>query len=205
MTIDSPPNPEREAASVVGKAMTAHFAGLTRPKGSELTAALLKLEQAAKQNRLVIPQASLLGSWRLCFSASKQAKYQSGQPVGSGFYIPKWAIARITFATSDASEAPLSIANELNMGPLQMRFTGPARYPGKKNLLAFDFTELTVKCLGARVYRGAVGSKKRAGQVFADVAIAQLPFFAFFAATEEFIAARGRGGGLAIWARVSEL
>ena len=31
------------------------------------------------------------------------------------------------------------------------------------------------------------------------VPIAKLPFFAFFLITENLIAARGRGGGLALW------
>jgi len=152
-------------------------AGQQRPDGKTLTAALLELERATKRTKQAMPVESLLGTWRLCFSAGKKAKFQSGEPVGSGFYVP----------------------NELNMGPLSIRFTGPARYPGKKNLLVFDFTQLQVRCFGLTVYRGEVGSQKRGDQSFADTAIAKLPFFAFFAATDDYIAARGRGGGLAIW------
>jgi len=36
---------------------------------------------------------------------------------------------------------------------------------------------------------------------FYDQPIAKLPFFAFFLVTEDFIAARGRGGGLALWVK----
>ena len=154
-----------------------------------------------KQTRQAIPLESLLGAWRLCFSAGKKAKFQSGQPVGSGFYIPKLAIARIAFAADDTGEHQLKVTNELDIGPLTVRFTGPARYPGKKNLLAFDFTHLQVACFGLTVYQGKVQNKQRAGQPFEAVAIAQLPFFAFFAATDDYIAARGRGGGLAIWVK----
>lgn len=174
-------------------------AGQRRPAGKTVTAALLELEKATKRGKQEIPSESLLGTWRLCFSAGKKAKLQSGEPVGSGFYVPKLAIARIAFTHSDERESSLAIANELNVGPLAIRFTGPARYPGKKNLLVFDFTQLQVRCFGVSVYTGAVGDKKRAGQSFEDTAIAQLPFFAFFAATDDYIAARGRGGGLAIW------
>jgi len=174
-------------------------AGQQRPDGKTLTAALLELERATKRTKQAMPVESLLGTWRLCFSAGKKAKFQSGEPVGSGFYVPKLAIAHITFTRTDESEGSLVIANELNMGPLSIRFTGPARYPGKKNLLVFDFTQLQVRCFGLTVYRGEVGSQKRGDQSFADTAIAKLPFFAFFAATDDYIAARGRGGGLAIW------
>jgi len=174
-------------------------AGQQRPDGKTVTAALLALERDTKRGKQSLPLESLLGTWRLCFSAGKKAKFQSGEPVGSGFYVPKLAIARISFTCPVESEPSLAIANELHVGPLAVRFTGPARYPGQKNLLVFDFTYLQVRCFGLTVYRGEVGSKKRAGQSFADTAIAKLPFFAFFTATDDYIAARGRGGGLAIW------
>jgi hypothetical protein len=171
----------------------------SRPDGKTLTAALLATEKAAKLTRRSLPLGSLLGTWRLCFSAGKKAKFQSGEPQGNGFYVPKLAIARITFARSEASEDSLVIKNELQIGPLTVRFTGPARYPGKKNLLAFDFTHLELQCFGLTIYSGKVG--KRDEPSFAATPIAKLPFFAFFAATDEYIAARGRGGGLAIWIR----
>ncbi len=167
------------------------------PKGEHLTAALLQLERTAKRDKHRISVHALLGTWRLCFSAGKKAKFQSGEPVGSGFYVPKLAIASITFARNDESEHSLTVKNELQVGPLTVRFTGPARYPDKKNLLVFDFTHLQIRCFGIKVYSGKVG--KRDKQSFADTAISKLPFFAFFAATDDYIAARGRGGGLAIW------
>ena len=196
------PNRDNATCQVLAAVQAFKTSG-QRPTGRALTAALLSLEKTAKMQRLTIPEPSLLGTWRLCFSAGKRAKYQSGQPVGSGFYIPKWAIARITFAANDTADSPLTVTNQLSIGPLTVRFTGPARYPGKKNLLAFDFAQLTLVCFGVTVYRGAIGGKKSASTSFAERAIAQLPFFAFFAATDEFIAARGRGGGLAIWVRQS--
>ncbi|MGD1929763.1 MAG: hypothetical protein ACFB12_12710 [Leptolyngbyaceae cyanobacterium] len=175
--------------------------GKPLPSGKELTTGLLELERTAKQTKQNLPVEALLGTWRLCFSAGKKAKFQSGLPVGSGFYVPKLAIARITFATDDTGESQLKVTNELNIGPLTIRFTGPARYPGKKNLLAFDFTHLQVSCFGLAVYQGKVQNKKRADNPFEAMAIAQLPFFAFFAATDDYIAARGRGGGLAVWVK----
>lgn len=192
-----------DATAVVANAATAFQANQSqRPEGTTLTAALLELEKEAKHNHQVIPQEALLGKWRLCFSAGKQARYKSGEPVGSGFYIPKVAIAHITFTPDTDNPEQLTIANELCIGPFQIRFTGPARYPGKKNLLAFDFTYMEVRCLKLPLYRGTVASKQREGRSFEATAIAKLPFFAFFAATENYTAARGRGGGLAIWVKV---
>lgn len=193
-----------KAEAVVAEAVIAFRTNKSpRPDGTTLTAALLALEKASKQHRQSIQQASLLGTWRLCFSAGKKARYQSGQPVGSGFYIPKLAIARIAFAPGPFNPSRLNVTNELRIGPLYIRFTGPARYPGKKNLLAFDFTHLEVRCFSLRLYQGKVRAQKLGGQSFEATAIGKLPFFAFFTATENYIAARGRGGGLAIWVKAS--
>jgi len=169
----------------------------SRPDGKTLTAALLATEKAAKQTHRRLPLGSLLGTWRLCFSAGKQAKFQAGEPQGNGFYLPKLAIARISFARNGDSEDSLKITNELKIGPLTVRFTGPARYPGKKNLLVFDFTHLQLQCFGLKVFSGKIGQRDE--ESFAAAPVAKLPFFAFFTATEDYIAARGRGGGLAIW------
>jgi hypothetical protein len=169
------------------------------PDSQMLTAALLALERSAKQTRLVLPLESLLGTWRLCFSAGKKARYQSGQPIGNGFYVPRWVIAQISFTPEHPQQ--LAIANELRVGSLQIRFSGPARYQPKKNLLAFDFNYLTIRGGSISLYHGAFKRPKSKEMDFAATAIARLPFFAFFAATQDYIAARGRGGGLAVWVK----
>jgi hypothetical protein len=52
---------------------------------------------------------------------------------------------------------------------------------------------------GRTLYDGKLPGNKTATEDFYKKPISQLPFFAFFLITEDFIAARGRGGGLAIW------
>jgi predicted nuclease of predicted toxin-antitoxin system len=39
------------------------------------------------------------------------------------------------------------------------------------------------------------------GKKFMAISIGNLPFFTFFAVADQYIAARGRGGGLAIWVK----
>ena len=51
------------------------------------------------------------------------------------------------------------------------------------------------------VYGGGNTSSKGEIKDFDGQAIAKLAFFAFFLVTEDMIAARGRGGGLALWIR----
>jgi hypothetical protein len=86
------------------------------------------------------------------------------------------------------------------VGLFRLGFLGPARYRSPKNLLAFDFTQIQFDFLTTALYHG----KFRRGKTqtpFEQRPIAQLPFFSFFLVTDQMIAARGRGGGLAIWTK----
>ncbi|MBD0334003.1 MAG: hypothetical protein ICV62_00805 [Cyanobacteria bacterium Co-bin13] len=172
-----------------------------RPDGKAVTVALLEAEKTAKQQRRTYPLEDLYGTWRLCFTAPKKPHYRSGQPIGSGFYVPALAVAQISFLPETDQPGKATIRNQLRLGPLQITFSGPARYPGRKNLLVFDFTRLEVKTLGATLYSGATGSKTAKAASFEAVPIGQLPFFSFFLAQPDYVAARGRSGGLALWVR----
>jgi hypothetical protein len=93
-----------------------------RPKAKEVVNALLKAERAAKQQRLTYPLESLLGGWRLCFTAPRQAHLKGGTALGKGFYMPQIAPAQISFGTplSTASQSlsQLEIGNSFQFGSL---------------------------------------------------------------------------------------
>jgi hypothetical protein len=170
--------------------------------------ALLQAEKTAKQQRILYPFESLLGKWRLCFTTgTRKAKQRGGIVLGKGFYVPKVAKAHISFSLPsqalDATANRGEITNQIQFGPVLLKLDGPAKYLGKKNLLAFDFTHMRVSLFGRNVYSGQVRGGKAQSADFHNQPIAKLPFFAFFLVTENFIAARGRGGGLALWIRES--
>ncbi|OLP19276.1 hypothetical protein BST81_05830 [Leptolyngbya sp. 'hensonii'] len=174
--------------------------GSDRPPATAVTRALLDAERTTRQHHLTFPLESLRGDWRLCFVVSRRsARQQNGAPIGTGWYVPPLGVAQISFTPTELSSGAGTIANQVRIGSLVFQLTGPIRYSGQKNLLAFDFTEATLALLGRSVYRGNIGKEKR----FADQPIGKLPFFAFFLVTTEVIAARGRGGGLALWVRNS--
>ncbi len=175
--------------------------GVDRPTKEVMVNALQSAEIFARREKLAIPFESLLGEWRLCFATgAKKDRQRGGIKLGSGFYFPKVTPASIAF-TQDIETSTGTITNKLIVAAVQFQFTGPCRYPGKKNLLAFDFIQLQIKILGATLYQGKIRSGKRGGKDFEQLSIANLPFFAFFWAGEHGIAARGRGGGLALWVR----
>ncbi len=172
-----------------------------RPTKTAMVAALQEAEITARTEKLIIPFESLLGEWRLCFAtgASKE-KQRGGIKLGGGYYLPKFTPASIAF-TRDLDSSIGTATNQLSVAGVRVQFTGPCRYPGKKNLLIFDFTQIRFQVFGTKVYQGKIRSGKNGEQDFEKLSIAKLPFFAFFWAGKNGIAARGRGGGLALWVR----
>ncbi len=177
----------------------------TRPNASVVVDALLQAEKTAKQQRIAYPYESLLGKWRLCFATgTRKVRERGGIVLGKGFYIPKLFPAYISFSIPELANLAANqgeISNQIQLGTLLLKLTGPAQYLGKKNLLAFDFTQMQISLFGRTIYNGKIRSGKNQDNNFYEQSIAKLPFFAFFLITENFIAARGRGGGLALWIR----
>ncbi|MGA9377271.1 MAG: hypothetical protein WBV73_00595 [Phormidium sp.] len=177
-----------------------------RPKAAEVVQALLETEKFIKQQRINYPLESLIGSWRLHFVVSpKKSRQRPGIKMGNGFYVPKFVKAQISFTSPEADQNlnpnQLKIGNQLHVGMISFKFNGPAKYLGKKNLLAFDFTQIQLGFLGLTLYSGNFRGGQNKNQEFTQKHIRDLPFFAFFAINENYIAARGRGGGLAIWVK----
>ncbi|MEA5449951.1 hypothetical protein VB780_15330 [Leptolyngbya sp. CCNP1308] len=170
-----------------------------KPSAQQVTAALLEAERQTKTERRQFAPEALLGTWQLRFTAPKKPAYKVGKPQGSGFYIPGVAIASLHFSRDD--DGQLTIQNQLQVGPTKLRFTGPAKFLRKKNLLAFDFVRLQVIAGGLTLLNLPLRSKAAKTGDFATTSAAKLPFFSFFVAEAGYVAARGRSGGLALWVK----
>lgn len=187
-------------ASILTQAATSSV----RPDPSVLVSALQQAETAAKRVKLVIPLDNLFGEWRLFFSTgTKKSHRRRGIVLGKGYYLPEFLPASIAFTrdSKSTSATTYTATNQAKIGGLQLKFTGPFRYPGKKNLVVFDFTQIQISLFSQTLYQGKIRSGKQGSPEFADIPIAKLPFFSFFWASGDAIAARGRGGGLAMWIR----
>ncbi|GAB4381578.1 MAG: hypothetical protein Kow00121_40430 [Elainellaceae cyanobacterium] len=177
-----------------------------RPNTQAVVAALLQAEKAVKKQRLQYSPDALLGTWQLCFTAPRNAHLQGDRVIGRGFYVPQIIPAQISFQAGasqveTSQEMPVAIGNQLRVGGLVLQLTGPARYAAK-NLLAFDFTQWQLCLLGRTLLHGTMRGGKAHTPSFGEQPIGKLPFFAFFWITEDCIAARGRGGGIALWLKV---
>ncbi|MEH2024278.1 hypothetical protein [Nostoc sp.] len=204
MTANLTPTATFDFVSVLSQAAAAYRQpkGI-RPSAEILVNALLQAEKAGKQQRLTYPFEFLLGKWQLCFvTGTKKVRERGGIVLGKGLYVPKFIAVYVSFnATLSQDSDRGEIANQVELNPVLLKLTGPVQYLGKKNLLAFDFNQMVISLFGRVVYNRAIRSGKVKTEDFYNQPIAKLPFFAFFLVTEDFIAARGRGGGLAFWIR----
>jgi hypothetical protein len=186
--------PVNHSESVDVAATLARLATADRPAVAEVIAALLAAEKTAKKAKVTIPFAALAGTWQLKF-ASGARKTKRGLRLGRGYYWPSFVRAAIAF--EPVTESTGNITNQLYLGAIGLKLTGPCRYSGKKNILVFDFNHVQVLIGGRSVYSSPIRSAKNE----LPVAIGKLPFFVFLWASATEIAARGRSGGLAVWVK----
>jgi hypothetical protein len=194
-----------------------HARSPSRHDAKSMVTALQQAEISARREKLAIPFVDLAGEWRLCFATgASKSPQKPGIKLGKGYYLPKFVFASIAFTPDIESTTAGMVTNQLKVGGFELKFTGPCTYPGKKNLLVFDFTQIQISVLGQTVYQGKIRSGKKEAvkdtipeslaqppletRRYAKVpSIGKMPFFAFFWASPTGIAARGRGGGLALW------
>jgi hypothetical protein len=187
----------------LSSAATAYRTGNQLPSAEIMVNALLEAEKTAKLQKLNYPFASLNGKWRLCFATgTKKVRNRGGIILGKGWYVPRFTKIHICLNPVETEALGTGeIANQVQLGGVLLKLTGPIKYLGKKNLLAFDFIKMQISLFNWMVVNKNISTSKGENKDFDGQPIAKLAFFAFFLVTEDMIAARGRGGGLALWIR----
>ena len=183
--------------------------GGDRPATGEVVDRLLQLEKIAKKAKTAYPFEQLLGTWRLCFiTGTQKTRQRLGTTLGAGRYLPRWVTIQIAYTRADQStpgpDSPLErgqVVNSVTLGAVQLSLSGPTQFSAPQNILAFDFTHLTLGAFGRTLYRGTIRGGQTAEVSFYTEPISQQAFFAYFLLSETLMAARGRGGGLALWAK----
>jgi hypothetical protein len=202
MTADLTSTTTIDFISILSQTTAAYREGSKLPNAELVVNALLAAEKTAKQQKLNYAFDSLCGKWRLCFATgTKKVRRRGGIILGKGFYVPKLAKIHISLNAENRDLVKGDITNQVQLGSILLKLTGPTQYIGKKNLLAFDFNKMQISLFNRVIYNQSIRSGKVPAKDFYEQSIAKLPFFTFFIVTPDFIAARGRGGGLAIWIR----
>lgn len=182
-----------------------------RPTPEQVVQALLDVEKASKQEKPRYSFSELAGDWRLCFiTGTRKTRQRAGVVLGAGRYLPSIVKISLSYgisrAATDSTSQNLSfeagsVSNQVQLGLLQMTLSGPAKFLVKNNIMAFDFTRITLQLSQLPLYRGTVRGGETSEANFYQASVGQQAFFNYFLVQQEIIAARGKGGGLAIWGR----
>jgi hypothetical protein len=146
-------------------------------------AALRELERRVRRGGTSLVASDLQGTWLL------DQVWPQGSEHPSSFSA---ALLRGLRATLEIrmEEGALMLCNSVRLGALELRFRGPGQLVGSRPLLQFRFETLELTLAGRRLLRRALPAPRPQ----------RMPFFALIArAPEGWLAARGRGGGLALW------
>ena len=156
--------------------------------------ALLELERRCRSLGTGLEVERLYGAWEL------QETWSKGQtlPAAASSWLLRALAAQVKI---EAGPRPgdLKLTNRVSLGGLSLQFTGQGQLQGRRPLLVFWFERV-------QLLLGPVSLLDRA---LAKPAAAKLPFFALIGRGSEgdrqdpharqWLAARGRGGGLALW------
>ena len=176
----------------------------TAPAPQAVVEALLQAEKTAKQTKVRHVYSQLLGTWRLGFiTGTKRSRQRAGVILGAGRFLPKWVKIQLSYSLLESSQERGTVQNSVELGPIQLVLTGPTQFWSKTNILAFDFTRMRVSLFGLNLYDGYIRSGRDREVRFYEQSVKKQAFFTYFLVQESCIAARGRGGGLALWTRVS--
>ncbi|MCT0213490.1 MULTISPECIES: hypothetical protein [unclassified Synechococcus] len=170
---------------------------------------LLDRERTSRRDGSGLRAEQLLGTWVLAQTWPRRA----GQPAALSSALLRVLGARLILAAATAPLAPLRITNRVQLGALELSFQGQAWLEGRRPLLIFRFEQLQLR-LGDWLWldRPLAGPPASTGPGQRHGA---LPFFALIATETlagdasgsgpgseppgRWLAARGRGGGLALW------
>ncbi len=178
---------------------------VTSPTPEAVVEALLIAEKIAKQTKVHHSYPQLLDTWRLGFiTGTKRTRKRAGIILGSGRFLPTWVKIHLSYSQSEPNQERGTVKNSVEIGLLQLVLTGPTQFLQKTNILAFDFTQIKVSLSGLKLYEGYIRGGQKREASFWEQSVKDQAFFTYFLVDNCCIAARGRGGGLALWTRVKE-
>lgn len=144
---------------------------------------LLRLEQQARRTGTGLGAADLNGRWQL-----QQVWPKAGQhPSTLSSQLLRSLNARLEISVGGED---LTLCNAVTLGLLELRFHGRGELRGRRPLLRFWFDRVVLTLAGRIVLERSLQAPSPA----------RSPFFALIHRHQDgWLAARGRGGGLALW------
>ena len=178
--------------------------GTKPPESKAVVEALIAAEKVAKQTKVNYSYSQLIGNWRLGFiTGTKKTRKRAGVVLGAGRFLSKLVKIQLSYSKSEDSTEKGSVENSVQFGLLKIVLTGPVKFWNNKNILAFDFTKMRLSLSGLKLYQGYIRGGKDRENNFDNQTLKQQAFFTYFLIEDNYIAARGKGGGLALWTKSS--
>ena len=172
------------------------------PESQAVVEALIAAEKAVKQTKVDYGYSQLIGNWRLGFiTGTKKTRKRAGVVLGAGRFLSKLVKIQLSYSKSEDSPDKGNVENSVQFGLLQIVLTGPVKFWNNKNILAFDFIRMRLSLSGLKLYQGYIRGGKDREENFDTQTLKQQAFFTYFLIEDNYIAARGKGGGLALWTR----
>ena len=173
------------------------------PEPSQVVTALLEREKETKKQQEGYCFDDLIGTWNLRFiTGTKKTRKRAGIVLGAGRYIPKFIDITLTYEKEELKASGRGrVTNTVKLGFLTLSLSGPIEFISPKNILAFDFTKMNITTFGIQLYNGNLKNGAVKEAEFYARKLKDRAFFSYFLIEEKAIAARGRGGGLALWVR----
>lgn len=189
--------------SVLKQAASPHQNRSDLPEPARVVEALLQLEKAARKEPTTLTYSDLIGSWNLRFiTGTKKTRQRAGVVLGAGKYIPRFVKIQIAYeGDRQSNEDRGRVKNSVTLAFIELSLSGPTKMLPHKSILAFDFTAIEIVAFGFKLYDGYVKNGAEREAKFYHQTIKEQAFFNYFCVSEDFIAARGKGGGLALWGR----
>ncbi len=129
-----------------------------KPSSKLLFEALSTAEKNCHKQKIKYKFSQLIGEWKLYFiTGTKNSRQKLGNVIGSGFFIP--SLIKISIKYEHNKKDDLSnenqgiVTNKVQVGLVTFKLAGVIKYLSKKNILAFDFTNLTMLILGQKIYQ----------------------------------------------------
>ncbi|MCJ8280683.1 MAG: hypothetical protein MJK14_12490, partial [Rivularia sp. ALOHA_DT_140] len=132
---------------------------------------------------------------------TKKTRKRAGVVLGAGKFLPKLVKIQLSYSQSEGSLEKGNVENSVQFGLLKIVLTGPVKFWSNKNILAFDFTKMELFLSSLNLYQGYIRNGEAREKDFYQQTLNQQAFFTYFLIKNNYIAARGKGGGLALWTR----
>ena len=152
---------------------------------------LIELEKKARVHGSGIEYDSLVGLWK--FDSVWKQGSDKEDSISSTLLQVFSARLELTKDKQSNEKELFTIANSIRFGLVSLRFCGKANLERKQPLLPFSFDCLQLKLGSLIIFKKSLPTPDKDKR----------PFFALIAIASngEWLSARGKGGGLALWKR----